>query len=328
MVFAEYGIFKTTLKDNGTVEIKVKNKENITEAFKEEIKKLGKNYPELNFNIVLENKFYVDGMHINNLEKLRLHVGQKLKLLVKVIKIEERKTKNGKYMYTLTMEIPGKKKYLKGMMFTVAMLTIKEGTFYIVDGVLKRGDEKYIQQNEKMLGKEVDYNLMVSAYEEYKDIQSVELNKYEIPRQELHFHTSYSKNDAFITPEALKKAFLENKVDSVALTDHGTVMSFLPFVNSLKKDFKDTGKKIILGSEFYATDYDEYQSEVYNKIEDFESQITFVESENSKEYNFNIEEIDGIDNKLASLEEGKTEFKVKIAYCREQTKTLNEKKKL
>ena len=256
--------------------VQVKDKSLLTPNLKNHIDNIAKNYPSFKFNINFLNKYNIEGIDINNLEKFSLHLNQKVKLLVKLITLEEKVLKDGKYMYKLVLEIPGKRKYLKALSFSAKPLHLQEDKFFISSGKIILGKAQYIKKNELSLGKTKDYQLMLDSIIEYKDIIDSIQPVYREHRQELHLHTSYSKNDAFIKPSDIRKAFLENKVDTVALTDHGTVMSFLSYVSELKKEFKDT-KKVILGTEFYSLETKEYFKNVKNKIE-----VTKYEIEKNK----------------------------------------------
>ena len=94
----------------------------------------------------------------------------------------------------------------------------------------------------------------------------------------------YSKNDALISPEDYLKAFNSNKCHAMAITDHGSVFGFIPFVNQLKGK---TDKKLILGAEMYTVSLNEYNETIQQKINELSQNN--VSNEIDK-INFDIEE--------------------------------------
>ena len=279
------------------IEIRCKSLEEIDKMNKN-IENLKQKFNNYSFFINLDNKFRLNDLNINELDKFKNHVNQNLKILIQIKELEEKKTKTEKYIYNIVASLPGKKKYIQATMFSIMPLdTLKINSYYIADGKLEVGDSRYIKKNQKNLGKEINYKFIIKAIEEYEFKEEEIIKHYEIPRTELHLHTSFSKNDAFITPNDLKKCFKENKLKTVALTDHGAVFAFVPFVNQLKKEFKDTDKKLILGTEAYSIDYDEYQTQLYKKQNELFNKISQLEETD------NSFEIDNITEQIKSLRE-------------------------
>lgn len=324
------------LKKNKEIDIQVKNKSIVNEEFKQYVEKMKRIYPDFKFNINFFEKYSVEGIAINNLEKLSLHVKQKVKLLVKIVSLDEKLLNTGSYLYKFVLEIPGKRKYINALTFSDNPLHIQKNSFYIADGKIVLGKEQYIKKNELALGKKKDYQFRIDSIIEYKELKDEIKAVNTISRQELHLHTSYSKNDAFITSGDIRKAFLENKIDTVALTDHGTVMSFLSYVSDLKKEFKDQGKKVILGSEFYSVDTEEYLKGVKEKTISFKNQSDFktrliLEKENQiEELKFELSETRKRKNnqkkifaKKSTTEEEKNILQIDMDNLDSTIKTLN-----
>lgn len=267
------------------VEIRCQNLEEI-EKVTTGIKALKERFKDYGFYVNLDNKYKIDNMNINDLDKFKNHINQNLKLLIQIKELEEKKTKNGKYFYTITASLPGKRKYIKCVCFNLTPLALKKGKYYIVDGKLELGDPTFIKKNERMLGKDKDYKLNIFSIEEYNFQEVENTKKFEVPRAELHAHTSFSKNDAFITTKDIEKAFDENKLHTMAITDHGAVYAFVPYINSLKEKYKGTDKKIILGSEVYSIDYEGYQNNLYNEINKCDLELEELsQSSNEQELN-------------------------------------------
>ncbi|MGL5124369.1 MAG: PHP domain-containing protein, partial [Fusobacteriaceae bacterium] len=242
------------------IEVRVTKSNDITEELQLEINKLRATHSDYFFTLTINDKYKVDNLDINDISKFKNHINQNVKLLLKIVKVEEKKTRNGKFLYVIEGELPGKKKVAKCKMFSESIIAIKENCFYIVSAKIEIADSRYMKKNEIALGKAIDFSVNIFNMEEYRDVVNLEENKYTKPRQELHAHTMFSKNDGFITQNDMRIAFLENKVDQIAITDHGAVFGFLPFLNELKNEFKDSGKRLILGSEFYTVDTTEYDS--------------------------------------------------------------------
>ncbi|MGL5716548.1 MAG: PHP domain-containing protein [Cetobacterium sp.] len=259
--------------------IKVKKPESINEKLQEYVGELRKKFENFSFYLTIDDRYKLDNIDINNLYKLKDHVKQNIKIMVLVVNFEEKKTRTGEYMYTLSCEMPGKKKFVNCKIFSKNVMSIQKNAFYIVSGKVTEGNNQYIKKNERELGKNRDLSIMVSSLEKYEAIEVIEENKYTTPRQELHAHTMFSKNDGFITSKDIKIAFKENKVDQIALTDHGAVFAFIPFSNDLKGDFKDSNKRLLLGSEFYAVDTDEYDQKTYKSIDDLEEDILNIKED-------------------------------------------------
>lgn len=253
--------------------IKVKKATDINEELQNYVNTLRKKYEDFSFFLTIDDKFKLDNLNLNNLYKLSDHLKQNVKVLVYVINVDERKTKTGDFMYTIKCEIPGKKKYVDCKMFSKNIQAIQKGSFYIINGKVVEGNSQYIKKNEKELGKVRDLSIMINSLEKYEHIEKIEKNKYATPRQELHAHTMFSKNDGFITSKDIKIAFEENKVDQIALTDHGAVFAFIPFSNDLKNDFKDSGKRLLLGSEFYSVDTTTYDNDTQAQIYALEEEV-------------------------------------------------------
>ncbi|MCD4777914.1 MAG: PHP domain-containing protein, partial [Desulfobacterales bacterium] len=67
------------------------------------------------------------------------------------------------------------------------------------------------------------------------------------PFVHLHVHTQYSLLDGAIRIDALLKRAIDFGMDSVAITDHGTMFGVLEFFEKAGK----AGVKPIIGCEFY-----------------------------------------------------------------------------
>lgn len=280
--------------DKKTVEVRVDNLQDL-ETINEKITTMKMIYSDYIFFVNLDNKYKIDDLSINELDKFKNHVNQNLKLLICIKELEEKKTKNGKYFYTIVAELPGKRKYINCNAFNTTPLTISKGKYYIADGKLTLGDDKFIKKNKKAIGLEKDYKFNVSSIEEYEFKEKENEKKYDVSRAELHLHTSFSKNDAFITPKDIEKAFDENKLHTLAITDHGAVFAFVPYINKLKDKYKGTDKKIILGSEFYSTDYEEYQQSLINKMNELEIKEQEIHEDTT------LSEIESLNNQIADL---------------------------
>ena len=85
----------------------------------------------------------------------------------------------------------------------------------------------------------IKYNI----YEKRKDITMVNNNGF----VHLHVHTEYSLLDGSIRIEDLVKRTKDLGMDSVAITDHGSMFGVIQFYKEAKKQ----GIKPILGSEVY-----------------------------------------------------------------------------
>ena len=66
----------------------------------------------------------------------------------------------------------------------------------------------------------------------------------------LHLHTEYSLLDGAVKVDDLVRHCVENKIDTVAVTDHGNMYASLKFAERCKKK----GIKAIIGCEFYVVD--------------------------------------------------------------------------
>lgn len=284
MIILVYNGATVTLnKDKKIVQVKVKKPEMITPQLTEQINAIKNKYKEHSFELLIDEKYKVDNLTVNELYKMSAHLNQKVTLMVYVVDYEEKKLRSGKFMYTITMEIPGKKKFVKGKIFSETVYTLEKKQYYHLVGKVVEEDARYIKKNESALGKKKDYSIMVSSLQKHEHEKRIVENKYDIPRQELHAHTMFSKKDGFITEKDIAKAFKENKIDQIAITDHGAAFAFMPFVNSLKNDFKDSGKRLLLGCEFYAVDTDEYDLKTSNEIENLEIKIEEMKNDNSLE---------------------------------------------
>lgn len=288
MLFINQDKFKCNFNNlKKEVEIKVKKAEDVTEELNNYVDFLKNKYRDFLFYITIDDKFKIDNLDLNNIYKFSNHINQNVKLLIRTVEVSDKKTKNNQFMYTIVAELPGKKKYVNCKMFSKNLITVEENAFYIVNGKFKLGDSNYIKKNERELGKVNDYSLIINTLEKYEHIEKVEKNKYLTARQELHAHTMFSKNDGFITDKDIKNAFLENKIDQLAITDHGAVFAFIPFVNSLKSDFRDSDKRLLLGSEFYAVDTELYDLKLNQEIEELERKIDDLELDNYIESEIN-----------------------------------------
>lgn len=280
--------------DKKIVEVRVKDL-NQLEQINNKIDSVKQLYKDYSFFINLDNKYKVDDLSVNELDKFCNHINQRVKLLICIKELEEKKTKTGKYMYNIVAELPGKRKYINCSAFNLVPLTVAKGKYYIADGKIVLGDEKYIKKNKKAIGLTKDYKFNIESIEEYKFEEKENEKKYDISRAELHLHTSFSKNDAFITTKDIEKAFDENKLHTLAITDHGAVFAFVPYINKLKDKYKGTDKKIILGSEFYSTDYEEYQQRLINKMNELEIKEQEIHEDTT------LSEIESLNNQIADL---------------------------
>ena len=288
-MFLDNGNFKINLKcETNELEIRV-NKESDIKKFNEQISLLKKMYPNYKFYIILDNKFRIDNLQLNEITKLSNHINQNVKILIQIKDFTETKTKNSKYMYTIISSLPGKRKYLTCKMFIEKPLNIQKEKYYIVDGRISVGDPKFIKKNQKNLGKEIDLFLSIKAIDEYT-FETKNEKKYEISRSELHLHTKYSKNDAFIDISDIEKAFDENKLRALAITDHGCVSSFIPFVNALKKKYKDQDKRLILGCEFYTYSQNEYNKYISKELIDANNELEKLSQDDYEKHMLKLEE--------------------------------------
>lgn len=293
------------------IEIRCKTLDDIDKLNKA-ISDIKAQFSDYSFHVNLDSKFKIDNLEINELDKFKNHIGQKLKLLLQLKSIEEKKTKNGKYMYFITASLPGKRKYISCSCFNESPMMLKEGSYYIADGKLELNNSKFIKKNKQAIGLTKDYKFKIMSITEY-EFEEEKINKtYETSRAELHLHTSFSKNDAFITTKDIEKAFDENKLHTLALTDHGAVFSFVPYINDLKKKYKDSDKKVILGCEAYSTSYIEHQNKLQLEIMKSEQEI-----ERLKE-SINDEEITVLEEKLKEYRDNRDR---KRAYTKRKTIT-------
>lgn len=281
------------------IEIRCQSLEEV-EKINNSIKELKSKYSDYGFFINLDNKYKIDNLDINDLDKFKNHINQRLKLLIQIKELEEKKTKTDKYFYTIVASLPAKRKYIKCTIFNITPLQLSVGKYYIADGKLELGDPKFIKKNERTLGKDKDYKFNIQSIEEYEFKEKENEKKYDISRAELHLHTSFSKNDAFITTKDIEKAFDENKLHTLAITDHGAVFAFVPYINKLKDKYKGTNKKIILGSELYCTDYEEYQNELYNKLNACDKELEELS------HSSNEEELNNLNDSLQDLRKQRT----------------------
>ena len=341
-MFLDLGKFKVNLNDKAKkVELRVQKEEEL-QILEEAVTLIKKMYPRYTFSVVLDNRFKIDNMNLNEITKMSNHLGQNVKILIQAKEIVERKTKNNKYMYTIVASLPGKRKYISSKAFVEKPLGLKEGKYYILEGKVSTGDARYIKNNQKKLGKEIDYYIALKAIEEY-EFQFKNEKKYDISRAELHLHSKYSKNDAFIDVKDVEKAFDENKLHALAITDHGCVSAVVPFVNALKGKYKDTDKKLILGCEFYGYSQDEYNEIVFKEINDASKRIEELKnSEIEIEIAHNEERLKEarderniakrmMDRKTISEEEreqARGEYDEKVSLIDELTKEIKELKNL
>lgn len=300
----KYDNFKLYISEN-IIEIIYEDADKM-ESLEKDISELKKEFPLLEIITKIKSGEVVhNDIDIQTHFSIKKNINKELSILVRIREKEEKINKKN-VIYKLTMEIVGKNKYLKGIIFSRDKKDIEEGEYYIVKGEIEEGDSKFIKKNELALGKTADYQMKIKSLEQ----QNYQEKKkhYEIGRHELHCHTFSSKNDAFITPEDIAKAFDENKLEAVAITDHGIAFSFLEFVNSLKK--YSNSKKLILGVEFYAGDIDEYKANTIKQIHLYEQEKINIEesdySQEAEEYN----------TQLNQLREAK---KKEQAFCKRKT---------
>ena len=283
--------------DKKLVEIRTKDLKK-QEYLKNTIEKLEKRFPNFSFYVTLDSKIQINNIETTDLTNLSNHIKQNIKSVFQLKEFESKKTRNGKYKNSFLFEIPDKQKTLKGIMFTETPMFFKNELYYLVTGRIELGNSAYITKSEKKLGKEIDYQIMINEISEIEVEQEKE--HYDISRAELHCHTMYSKNDALSSPEDYLKAFNSNKCHSIAITDHGSVFGFIPFVNQLKGK---TDKKLILGAEMYAVSLNEYNETVQQKINELNQNNNSNETD---KINFNIEEQE---NNLKELRKERDEFK-------------------
>lgn len=283
--------------DKKLVEIRTKDLKK-QEYLKNTIDKLEKRFPNFSFYVTLDSKIQINNVETTDLTNLSNHIKQNIKSVFQLKEFESKKTRNGKYKNSFLFEIPDKQKTLKGIMFTETPMFFKTELYYLVTGRIELGNSAYISKSEKKLGKEIDYQIIINEISEIEIEQEKE--NYDTSRAELHCHTMYSKNDALSSPEDYLKAFNSNKCHAIAITDHGSVFGFIPFVNQLKGK---TDKKLILGAEMYAVSLNEYNETVQQKINELNK------DDNSNEIdkiNFSIEEQE---NNLKELRKERDEFK-------------------
>ena len=120
------------------------------EKINDNIKDLKSKYPDYGFFINLDNKYKIDNLDINDLDKFKNHINQRLKLLIQIKELEEKKTKTYKYFYTIVASLPAKRKYIKCTIFNITPLQLSVGKYYIADGKLELGDPKFIKKNGKL----------------------------------------------------------------------------------------------------------------------------------------------------------------------------------
>ncbi|MGL5315381.1 MAG: PHP domain-containing protein [Peptostreptococcaceae bacterium] len=275
------GATVTLNQDKKMVQVKVKRPDMITEELTKKIEEIKKRYSKYSLELLVDEKYKVDNLMVNEIYKLSKHLNQKITLMVYVVEYEEKKLRSGKFMYTITMEIPGKKKFVKGKLFSDSVYTLESKNFYHITGKVVEEDPRYIKKNEASLGKNKDYAILLSTLEKHVHEKKIKKDLYDVPRQELHAHSMFSKRDGFITEDDISKAFIENKIDQIAITDHGAAFAFMPFVNGLKNNFKDSGKRLLLGCEFYSVDTDEYDLKTSNEILELESNLEILSNDTS-----------------------------------------------
>ena len=216
----------------------------------------------------------IEGVTI--LDKMYKYSGQFVKTMGLLVELEEKTSRDGKwYIYNMMFQVPGMHKLFRAKIFNMKPLDIwKKGSYFLLNGKIELEDSKYYKQNEVMLGVE-KYTLKIDSaskidYEEEKV-------EYSACRSELHAHTMFSKNDAFITVGDVKRAIESNKLRSLAITDHGVALAFNDFAKGLK-GYKDKFK-LILGMEAYASDFDKYKDEM---MVTYEQKHHFIEVESNR----------------------------------------------
>lgn len=91
----------------------------------------------------------------------------------------------------------------------------------------------------------------------------------------LHLHSQYSIIDGFSTPEEIIKTVKKYKMNSVALTDHGTLAGCIEFYKTaLKEDIKP-----ILGCEIYMASGSRFEKKL-TEFEDKSSHLTLLAKNN------------------------------------------------
>lgn len=283
--------------DNKVVEIRA-NDLNKVDKLKTHIEELERKFSGYSFYVTLDKKTVIDGNLVTDIDKLSNHVNQNLKTILYLIESETKKTKKG-YAVKLLFEVPNKRLCVKGFLFKQVPVIFKTNKYYQIEGKLVESSSTYIKKSEQRLGKEKDYVINI------KDIAEIEIDNsnkeyHEISRAELHSHTMYSKNDGLSTPDDYLKAFSTNKCHAIAITDHGAVFGFIPFVNQLKDK---TDKKLILGCEFYTISNEQFIKDTQEKINNL----------NNIDFNYEIDkinyEIEQQQNNLLSLREERDKYK-------------------
>ena len=256
------------------------------EFLRNNIEKIENRYPNYSIYVTLDSKFSVGSTIVNDIDKLKNHVNQNIKTVLYLREVESKKNKKDTYTNKFTFDVPDKELSINGVHFSQEPMVFKKNKYYLVEGKLQLQDSKYIPKNESKLGKDKLYVLMINSIGEME--YNEEKEHYEISRAELHCHTMYSKNDALSTPNDYLKAFESNKCHAMAITDHGAVFGFIPFVNELKGK---TDKKLILGSEVYAVSMEEYNNEIIEKLSQMENtdvnsriEETTIDIQNQEEF--------------------------------------------
>ena len=247
-----------------TIEIRTNDLDK-QDKLKKHLDELEKLYKEYSFYITLDKKTTLDNKTITEITKLSNHVNQNLKTILYLVECESKKTKKG-YATKLLFEVPNKRLCVKGFIFKQVPVNLKINKYYQIEGKLTESNSTYIKKSEQRLGKEKDYVININDIAEI-EIENKNKEYHEISRAELHCHTMYSKNDGLSTPEDYLKAFETNKCHAIAITDHGAIFAFIPFVNNLKGK---TDKKLILGCEFYTVSNEQYILDTQNKIKELE----------------------------------------------------------
>lgn len=283
--------------DNKVVEIRADDL-NKVDKLKTHIEELEKQFNGYSFYVTLDKKTVIDGNLVTDIDKLSNHINQNLKTVLYLIESETKKTKKG-YAIKLLFEVPNKRLCIKGFLFKQVPVIFKTNKYYQIEGKLVESNSTYIKKSEQRLGKEKDYVINI------KDIAEIEIDNsnkeyHKISRAELHSHTMYSKNDGLSTPDDYLKAFNTNKCHAIAITDHGAVFGFIPFVNQLKDK---TDKKLILGCEFYTISNEQFVKDTQEKINNL----------NNTNFNYEIDkinyEIEQQQNNLLSLREERNKYK-------------------
>lgn len=185
-----------------------------------------------------------DGTHINISE-----VDENMSSVIlrgKILKIEDRETKTGKFIvlfdFTDFTDSISCKIWVDSENIREIRKKLRIGSTIKVFGKIQA--DPY--QGENILGQ-------VVGIKEIDDFSDKRSDKSGEKRVELHLHTIMSEMDAVVNVEKLFKTLSEWGHKAVAITDHGVVQSFTEAYH-VKKNLKLSDFKIIYGVEGYLVD--------------------------------------------------------------------------